>query len=217
MNTPRPAVLVDFDNTAAEENVAEMLLDAFCQGDWRSLREAYRAGRLTLREYQENAFAAVSAPQEAMAEYVRAHAHLRPGFPELARFCRERNTPLAIVTNGLDFYVHALLERYGLLPLVEVYAVRVRFTRDGPRYTYPWSAPYCWEWGNCKCRVVDLYRQQGYRILYVGDSQSSDLCPASRSDILFAHRSLLDFCRRAGIPAYPLGDFTDVLKVLQEA
>ncbi|MCS7207673.1 MAG: HAD-IB family phosphatase [Dehalococcoidia bacterium] len=215
MNTQPLAVLVDFDETAAEQNVAELLLTAFCQGDWRSLREAFRAGRLTLREYQERAFAAVSAPVEAMARYVQEHARLRHGFPDLARFCYQNHIPLAIVTNGLQFYVEALLGRYGVLPYVTIHAVQVRFTAHGPVYTYPWATPYCWEWGNCKCRVVDIYRQQRHRILYVGDSSGSDLCPAARSDILFAHKSLLEYCQLAAIPAHPLRDFTDVLKVVQ--
>ncbi|GBD11347.1 2-hydroxy-3-keto-5-methylthiopentenyl-1-phosphate phosphatase [bacterium HR23] len=219
MGSQRPAILVDFDETAAEQNVAELLLTAFCHADWRSLRDAFRTGRITLRDYQERAFAGVSASPECMARYVQEHASLRPGFVDLAHFCRAQGVPLAIVTNGLEFYVHALLERYGLLPLVEVYGVQARFTPYGPVYTYPWATPYCWEWGNCKCRVLDHFRGRGYHIIYVGDSQNSDLCPASRSDLLFAHRSLLDYCRKAGIPAHPLGDFTDVLKVLtaQEA
>lgn len=215
MNTQRLAILVDFDETAAEQNVAELLLTAFCRGDWRSLREAFRAGRITLREYQERAFASVPFPQKAMAQFVQDHASLRPGFVELARFCHAHHIPISIVTNGLEFYVKALLERYALTPLVEVYAVQAEFTPQGPLYTYPWATPYCWEWGNCKCLVLDHFRQKGYRIAYVGDSQASDLCPAARADLLFAHRSLLDYCRRAGIPTYAMRDFTDVLQVVK--
>lgn len=215
MGSDRLAILVDFDETAAEQNVAELLLTAFCQGEWRSLREAFRAGCLTLRDYQEQAFRAVPYPQETLARFVQEHATLRPGFVELVRFCGEHHIPVAIVTNGLEFYVKALLERYAVTPLVEVYAVQVRFTPNGPTYSYPWATPYCWEWGNCKCRVVDHFRQKGYRIAYVGDSQASDLCPAARSDLLFAHRSLLDYCQRAGIPAYAMRDFTDVLQVVK--
>lgn len=215
MGNRRLAVLVDFDDTAAEQNVAELLLTAFCRGNWRSLRDEFRAGRISLREYQEQAFAQVPFSPETMARFVQEHVCLRPGFVELARYCHKWRIPIAIVTNGLEFYVKALLERYSLTPLVEVYAVQTHFTPQGPTYAYPWAAPYCWEWGNCKCRVLDHFRQKGYRIAYVGDSQASDLCPAARADLLFAHRSLLDYCLQSGIPAYALRDFTDVLETLK--
>ena len=61
MSAPQVVVLVDFDGTAAAQNVAETLLERFgsedvFEGDaWKSHREAFRKGEITLREYQERA------------------------------------------------------------------------------------------------------------------------------------------------------------------
>ncbi|MDP3063984.1 MAG: haloacid dehalogenase-like hydrolase, partial [Chloroflexota bacterium] len=105
------AVLCDYDDTTAVENVAELLLDCFGGDGWKDFRELFRRGQLSLREYQERAFAAVTATRTDMMALVQERVHLRPGFKELHHFCCTHRLPLAIVTNGLDFYVRALLER----------------------------------------------------------------------------------------------------------
>ena len=50
------AVLTDFDDTAAYQNVAELLLDRFGDSSWMDIRARFRAGELTLKEYQEITF-----------------------------------------------------------------------------------------------------------------------------------------------------------------
>ena len=54
---PGLALLVDFDDTAAAQNVAELLLERFGGDDWRNIREEFRRGKSNLRTYQEDAFA----------------------------------------------------------------------------------------------------------------------------------------------------------------
>ena len=51
-----PAVLTDFDDTAAAQNVGEMLLNRFGDSTWPQLRHRFHTGELTLKEYQEIAF-----------------------------------------------------------------------------------------------------------------------------------------------------------------
>ena len=108
-----PAFLTDFDDTAAVQNVAELLLNRFGAANWTDVRQAFRDGKMSLKEYQEITFREIQADRPAMQHYVREHATLRPWFPELRRFCRSRDIPLAVVSQGLDFYISALLERDG--------------------------------------------------------------------------------------------------------
>ncbi len=216
--TPGPskpfAVLCDYDDTVAVENVAEMLLTRFCTEVWKDYREEFRAGRITLREYQERAFAAVGACRQDMMGLVRAAATLRAGFKELAGFCHEHDMPLAVVTNGLDFYVQALMEREGLED-VPVYSVVTEFTAQGIRYSYPFAAPECpVNWGNCKCRVLELYRQQGYAVAYAGDGRS-DFCAAQHADLVFARSHLLAHMRASSLPCVPFEDFFVVAETLK--
>ena len=110
-NRRRPAVLTDFDDTAAAQNVAELLLHRFGHPSWTDVRERFRAGELSLKDYQEITFRQMSADKDAMQAYVRENACFRPHFDELARFCRDNGIPMCIVSQGLDFYVQGVAGR----------------------------------------------------------------------------------------------------------
>ena len=214
----RPAVLVDFDDTAAEQNVAQMLLERFGDPNWQDVRERFRDGELTLTEYQEITFRNILADRSTMQDYVKRHANLRPYFKELWEHCHASDIPMAIVSQGLDFYIEALLDDaliddrgHAQLP---VYAVNTQFTSQGISYTYEYARPGEEKQGNSKGLVVDQYRQSGHYVFYAGDGLS-DFEAASRVDLLFAHRTLAEECTRLNIPFRPFTDFQDMLLAVQ--
>ena len=215
-NSLRPplAVLCDFDDTTAVENVAEMIMFRFGGDGWRDLRQEFRQGHFTLREYQEAAFSTAEAGRDEMVALVQEKATLRSYFKELRAYCRQHDIPLAIVSNGLDFYVKALLEREGLSD-VPYYTVQTRVSSDGIRFAYPYATKGCFDYGNCKCLVLRRYRDQGRRVLYVGDGRS-DFCAATAADLVFARSDLARYCETYGINHVPFRDFSDVLATVQQ-
>ncbi len=120
----------------------------------------------------------------------------------------ERN-PLAVVSQGLDFYIQALLVKEGL-PQIPIYAVNTHFDSRGISYIYNHTNPGKEELGNSKGLVVERFRQQGYYVIYAGDG-FSDLEAADRADMLFAHRTLAVECENRRIPYHPFTDFQEVL------
>lgn len=219
-----PAVLCDFDDTTAVENVAELLLDHFSEdGAWRGLRRQAQESLISFREYQQRAFEGTGAGRDEMKAVVKAKATLRPCFKELWEYCRAREVPLAIVTVGLDFYVDALLEREGLED-VPRYAVTTRFNHQGIsfEYPYPWEGSggsdreVCLRWGSCKCRVLEGYAKQGHSLVYVGDGRS-DYCPATIADLVFARGQLAQLCRENEVEYLEFEDFGDVIEALRGA
>lgn len=209
-----PAVLVDFDDTAAVQNVANLLLERFGDPSWQSVRERFRNGELTLNEYQEITFRNILADRAMMQDYVKEHANLRPYFHDLWRYCEANQLPMAIVSQGLDFYIQALLETEGL-PQIPVYSVNTKFTPQGITYQYYHTFPGHEREGNSKGLVVDVYKKRGHYIIYAGDG-ISDLEAAPKADLLFAHRTLAEECRRKEIPFRPFKDFQAVLLALRE-
>lgn len=209
-----PAILTDFDDTAAVQNVAEMLLHKFGGDSWQDVRARFRAGELTLKDYQEITFNNINADRETMRAYVQENANLRPHFAELWEYCRENNSPMAVVSLGLDFYIQALLEKEGA-PDVPIYCVNTRFSPEGITYYYHHAYPGEPERGNSKGLVVDRYRQLGYHVIYVGDGRS-DFEAAERADTVFAHSTLAEECQRQGVPFRPFTDFGDVLETAKE-
>ena len=207
------AILCDFDETAAEQNVAHLVLDRFGDGRWRELQQQFREGTIRAKDYFERPFAGVKARREAMESHVKENGTLRDGFVELARFSREQGVELAIVTYGLDFYVEGLLEQAGL-EWLPTYAVRTRFTDSGIQFEYRYTREGCEEYGNCKCSIVDRYKGGGRQVFYIGDG-ITDLCPARRADLVFARGRLLEECQAEELPHVELRDFTDVIAELE--
>jgi len=210
-----PAVICDFDDTTAIENVAELLLTEFGGQNWLDFRRQHSRRLITLKEYQERAFLTISAGREEMKALVKERVNLRPHFKSLFEYCKEANIPLAIASMGLDFYVEALLEREGM-ESIPSFTADTQFTSTGMSFGYRYTWDGCWQPGNCKCRVLQMYRDQGHSIFFAGDGKS-DICPAGRSDVVFARRYLEDHYRGAGLPYIPLTDFSPLLNALQSA
>ena len=208
-----PAVLVDFDDTAAEQNVAELLLRRFGDPTWQDVRARLHSGELTLNQYQEIAFRNIQAGRSAMQDYVKRNATLRPFFGDLWLYCRSHGIPLAIVSAGLDFYIEALMEQEGF-PQVPVFAVNTRFMPEGITFEYRHARPGHENQGISKGLVVDRYREAGRFVFYAGDGRS-DFEAAFRADLVFAHRTLAEECARANMPYQPFTDFQGVLSALR--
>ena len=210
---PHPAVLTDFDDTAAVQNVAELLLKRFGAPDWMDVRQRFRDGHIDLKEYQEIAFRAIQADRATMQAYVKEHANLRPYFRELWGFCQTNDFPMAVVSQGLDFYIQALLDKEGLAR-VPIYAVNTEFQNGEISYKYEHNYPGKMTEGNSKGFVVKSFQQLGCHVFFAGDGRS-DLEAAQVADVVFAHSTLAKFCDDEGIPYNRFQDFGGMLALVQ--
>ena len=210
-----PAVLTDFDDTAAAQNVAELLLHRFGSPTWTDVRERFRQGELSLKDYQEITFREMQADKATMQAYVREQACFRQHFGALADFCREHSTPMCIVSQGLDFYIQALLDDYGY-PTMPVHAARAEFDDNGRiiEYAYDFTYPNAPELGNSKALMVRRFQEQGYHVFFAGDGRS-DFEAGEVADTVFAHRQMAEMCSEAGIPFTPFTDFGPVLEAVR--
>ena len=211
-----PAVLTDFDDTAAAQNVAELLLHRFGHHTWTDVRERFRQGELSLKDYQEITFRQMQADKATMQAYVREQACFRDHFDELADFCGEHSVPMCIVSQGLDFYIQALLSGSGY-PNMPVHAVRAEFDEHGGRiikYSYEFTYPEAPELGNSKAVMVRRFQEQGYHVFFAGDGRS-DFEAGEVADTVFAHRQMAEMCGDAGIAYTPFTDFGPVLDAVR--
>lgn len=203
------AVLCDFDDTIALQNVAQLLLDRFGHSKWQELRKQLRSGAINFRQYQERSFDAVTATREEMEKHAETEAIVRDGFHEFWQYCQNSGIPVAIASLGLDFYIQTILDREAIGP-VPTYAVHTSFTPERIGYRYPHTWDGCTKWGTCKCVAIWAYRKAGYDIAYVGDG-TSDFCPASKADMVFARSHLVEKCASERVPCHEFDDFHQVL------
>jgi 2-hydroxy-3-keto-5-methylthiopentenyl-1-phosphate phosphatase len=205
----------DFDGTITEEDVSFTLLDTFARGDWREWFEQYREHKITVGEFNTRAFAMVKATRAELLEVARNKVRLRAGLPELVNYCHRRGFRFVIVSNGLDFYITAILKDAGLKD-IEVHAAKTRFYHSGRRglkvqYIGPDNTPLLSDFKEAYTRA---FLRQGYRLVYVGNGPS-DVAPALHAQHVFAREGLLDGCREINLKCTPFNDLNDIVRGLE--
>ncbi len=212
--TTKTLVQCDFDNTIAEFDVSFMLLDAFADGDWRQVLQEYRERRIPVGVFSQRTFSMIRVDEATMLDYLFSgnRVSIRPGLKELLDLCSQKGFGFVIVSNGLKFYIDAILKNIGVTG-VEVFAAHTDFNPDGLNITYisPDGQQIV---DNFKKSYVELHRSQGYRVAYIGDGYS-DIIPASLADYIFARDDLLHHCRKQNLMCTPFNDLHDVVRGLE--
>lgn len=208
-------VLCDFDGTITEEEASIAVLKAFAGEAWERYERAWLAGDLTTHECLGLQFTIAKAPVEEMARYAAENVALRKGFQRFVEWCRERGHGLVVTSSGMDFYIRAILERHGL-GSVEFLANRgVWLQGPGLIIEEGLVNEECDRCGNCKAMLVRFYKGRGARVAFVGDGLT-DECPSREADMVFARRSLLEYCRSEGVDCEPFTDFDGIAHRLEE-
>jgi len=205
-------VQCDFDGTITEEDVSFFLLDAFAQGDWRQLLREYKEHKISVGEFNTRAFAMVKADKPTLLETVQEKVRMRAGFQELVAYCSKRAWRFVIVSNGLDFYIEAILKDISLSDL-EVHAAWTWFHPEGMKVKYIGPNGEQLDAG-LKEAYIKLFLKQGYKVIYVGDGDS-DIYPAKYAHQVLARAELLKRCQENNLECKPFNDLVDVIRAAE--
>jgi len=212
MPSPKTVVQCDFDGTVTDRDVAFLMLDTFARGDWHKIHKQYEDGRITVGRFNEESFALVRATREQLLSVIKGNINVRPGFKDLVACCRRKRFRLAVVSNGLDFYVESILKDLGVAG-VEAHAARTTFQYDRVyvQYVGPDGKPMD---DGFKEAYVRWFKGLGNRVVYIGNG-TSDFRPARLCDMVFATDQLAWHCQRQRFDCRQFDTFHDVVKVLE--
>jgi len=156
----------------------------------------------------------VKADMKTMTDLVlnSDRVKIRPGLRDYLDYCSQKGIKNVIVSNGLIFYIEAILKKLGLNG-VEVYAARNRFHPGGLEVAYIGPDGAELEVG-FKEAYTELLKKRGFDVVYVGNG-ASDIFSARRASHVFAVDELLKRCRREKVPCTPFTDFYDIIKGLE--
>jgi len=202
----------DFDGTITEKDTSFILLDTFAQGDWQKLLQEYKEHRISVGQFNTQAFAMVRADEPALLQVVKGNVKIRTGFYELVDYCVEDGFRLVIVSNRLEFYVKAILKEIGM-ENIEAYAAQAQFHPSGMKVQYMGPDGKQLDDG-LKEAYIKLFLGQGYKVIYVGNGDS-DIVPAQYAYQVFARSELLTYCRRHNLECTPFDSFLDVIRALE--
>ncbi len=210
------ALQIDFDGTVTEEDVGFLLLDTYADSRWREHLKDYTAGKISVGAFNRKVFATVKAGRQVMTDFVlnSRQVKIRTGFRELVEYCSQKGWKAVIVSNGLIFYIEAVLEHLKIDGL-DIYAAENEFHPGGMRVRYVGPDGAEIEVGY-KEAYTGLLEKQGYSVIYVGNG-TSDIYPARRATRVFATGDLLERCRKENLACTPFDDFYDVISGLEIA
>lgn len=208
------AVQIDFDGTITEEDVSFLLLDTYVGPGWREYLKEYTSGKISVGTFNKRVFALMKADRRTMTELVLTsdRVKVRPGFREMIEYCQQRGFHTGIVSNGLTFYIEAILNKLGIDGL-EIHAAENEFYPGGMKVRYVGPDGNEIEVGYKEAHTEAL-REKGYDVIYLGNGRS-DIYPARQSIHVFATGDLLQKCREENLECIPFDDFYEVLEALK--
>ena len=208
------AVQCDFDGTITEEDVSFLLLDTFASSQWRQILQDYMAGKIPVGTFNKRAFTMVKADQQTLTDFVLKsdRVRIRPGFVELLKYCSRKDVKFVIVSNGLSFYIEAILEDVGIKG-IEVYAAQNQFSPSGMKVKYIGPDGSQMEAG-FKEAHTEMLQRRGYSVVYAGNGLS-DIYPSRLAIHVFATGDLLKLCQEEKLKCTPFDDLNDVVRGLE--
>lgn len=214
MPAEKTLILCDFDGTASPVDVGKRLLDRFTGDGWEEIDREYCAGRIGSRAAYTRIAPLFRGTRAVMLEYVLNVAGLDRNFADFYRLCRQDGIDVKIVSDGLDFYIEALLEKDHLAQ-VEYHANCAVFEADARvSFEFPGASEDCGRCGNCKRSILERCRPSYRRIIYIGDGYS-DVCPAKDADLVFAKGALYQQYSNNGNRCIYFETFADIIRSLR--
>jgi 2,3-diketo-5-methylthio-1-phosphopentane phosphatase len=210
-------IFSDFDGTISVEDVGSRLFRTFAGLQANEIVRHYLDGSITARAYLTKECEAVESATPAEVERLVDQLPLDPTFKGFVEFCRGRDIPLVVLSDGLDFYVERLLKNnvFGDLPY---FSNHLEFVHSGPLSklvaSFPHTDAECLLCGNCKRNHLLTLSADDDIIVYVGDG-ISDRCPVRYADIVFAKGSLIRYCQEQNITYHEFRNFNDVILRLE--
>ncbi len=202
----------DFDDTITVGNVSTIVRLAFARSDWSQMERDYHAGLYSVEQSNIRQFAQIHVETGQIEELVARNVVVRDGFREVVEFCEGVGIRLAVVSSGLDIYIHPTLRKLGLDHL-EMHSATAEVTPSGidVRYTDPSGAPID---RGFKDSYVRHFKSEAHTVIYVGDGLS-DVSAAAAADFVIARSTLESRRRSERLPYLPFSDFRDVLSHVQ--
>jgi len=205
------ALLCDFDGTIAKGDVGFRIYTHFGDERWEEINKRWRRGEISSKECLIGEYSFIDASEEEVRKFV-SEMEIDMGFIDLLEACRKNDIPIAIVSDGFDFYIKALLEKYGISD-VDIYCNNLVFNGRKVQLSFPYYDQGCGKCGNCKVLHVINLKNEGRTVIYIGDGLSDKF--ASRfADVIFAKDELMEYLESNGIEFNKFSCLDDVHKWL---
>jgi 2,3-diketo-5-methylthio-1-phosphopentane phosphatase len=205
-------VFCDFDGTISARDVGATVFNHLSAHKNSGTVKLWINQKIDSRECLLRECAYLKASREEILAEV-AKIDLMGGFKEFAELMKTANIPMHVVSDGLDFYISAFLQRFGLGDL-DVHCNHAHFINGALHPSFPYFVDGCGLCGTCKGERIRSLSSEGELCVYIGDG-FSDRCAVGEADLLFARDDLVSVAREKGVDWIDYDDFFDVIKYFE--
>ena len=199
-------VSLDFDGTITKIDVGNRLFNKFSDGKSEEPVSLWRAGKISSKECFEKECALVKADKEDLIQYA-LEQEVHPDFIGFHQFLKSLGVGHVILSDGIDFYIKAILDKYGLN--IPFYSNRVSFENGTLKPEFPYYEFTCGNCANCKGYHIRRLKNEYSEVIFIGDGLS-DRCAVREADAVFAKADLLNFCHANEIECQSYRNFEDI-------
>jgi 2,3-diketo-5-methylthio-1-phosphopentane phosphatase len=200
-------IYCDFDGTVTKEDSVNKFLSIFADKKWLEIEEQWIKGDIGSRECLAKQVALLPEfSRQDLSDYANS-IEIDESFVDFYNYLKTQNIELVIVSDGFDFFIEEVLNRYNLND-IKFFANTLTVEDNKLNIEFNFSNPECKNGsGVCKCS-----RTCGRQFDYIGDGQS-DVCIAKKANTLFAKNdyNLQKYCEKQGIDYISFNSFKDIL------
>ena len=206
-------VLVDFDGTITQNDVGAALFNTFSKGKSRKIVSKWLQGKISSKECLQKECELIEITKEELKNFALSQK-IDEHFSDFVDLCKWEKMDLAILSDGLDYYIKLILTKCHLDD-IPFYSNTVRFEGKKLIPEFPYYDKGCGNCGNCKKHHLENLRRPNQKVVYIGDGLS-DKCAIGEADFVFAKNDLKAFCEKEKIDYFEFRDFRDVISVFQD-
>jgi 2,3-diketo-5-methylthio-1-phosphopentane phosphatase len=173
----------------------------------------WKRGEIDMRDELRLTFNTIKASKAEMERALNS-VEIDPGFLAFLDYGRERGYNFAIISDGLEWYIQYLLNRYGI-DEIPVYANRIYFEERNFRFEFPWYDEETHRRGVCKPKIARAYHKHAKTLVFVGDGRS-DIDIIHEADIVYSRGWLAGYCFAKGLGKDEFYDWFDLKDKWQE-
>lgn len=201
------SIYCDFDGTITKNDSVNEFFEMYAP-NWIDSEKLWIEGKISSRE---NAIIQVgllkNVSQQELEDYINS-IEIDDYFLDFVDYVKSNNIKLTILSDGFDLFIKKILERYNLD--IPFYANKLIYKNGDFSIEFPFYNENCdKKAGMCKCQKVTESS-----FCYIGDG-TSDLCIASKANLLFASKNLHKYCAKNLIKHYYFETFSSIIKELR--
>ena len=202
----------DFDGTVTKEDTLSRFLEDYADPKWLDVENDWRDGKFGSQECLVKQFALVPNLTPGLIDNFLERMEIDEWFIPFCRRAKEIGMPVVVLSDGLDYFINKLLERYNI-DFINVVTNHAYFNEQG-RFIieFPNAARMCSNGaGTCKCDIVRNLKKLYKTVYYAGDGVS-DFCVSKLPDLVFAKSALSLYCRGNQIKFRSYKSYKEVLE-----